>query len=599
MLEFLLNNIALIIAGLIILFVGIPFILKGFHSINENEIGIVKKNFLFYPFRKRLPNGQQVAPNGEPGYQATILPQGLRWRLPFKYQIIKEKITIIKRGEIGIVHAKYGLEKPKGRNFPPVIECDHYQDAKTFLLRGGCKGTQLDVLTEGNWSINHKLFTITIQKACEIKGGSIGIVETKDGKELKDEIAGDVILGHNNFRDANEFINKGGYMGKQIEILREGLYEINPFFAEVKIVPVTHIEEGTVGVLNSFVGKEPSTNSEDKLVDEGFKGVQRKVLTNKIQPINTDIAEVFHIPTQQITLEWNNDESKLKGDYDANLKPISLTSSDLFTFSIPLTQTIVIKPENAPRLIKAMGISSIELVDDSSKISTVERGQMKKYGAVKLFISRILEPKVKETFTQIASKYSALDFYNQQGTISRSAEDSIKEQISFYGVDAVQTVIHFMEFPEDLKGRINIIHMSQEFEERKILETKEKDFEIEMTKKDEERKLLIAKGDADAIITKYGSVDKYLEHQRMILDKDKANPGTIVYAPGGGLSGGNGNDILGLKDKVFESLNIGTSTTNNQNLIVSDDELKKKAIETASKKKNKQSTDNIIESNEE
>jgi len=574
--------------------------IKDYFIISENEIGVVRKNFTLNPFKSKLSNGKQVAVNGEPGYQAEILSPGWQFKMPGMYRIFKFPIITIKAGKIGIVHALEGKNKEDGRNFPPSVECNKFEDAKAFLNNGGYKGTQLDVLTEGKWYINPKLFTVSFEKSTEISKGFVGIVETKEGKNLEGAIAGSIIPNHNKFKNANAFVKNGGYMGLQEEILDEGIYEINTLFASIKIVPVCEIDAGTVGVVFSKHGLDPQNEGADDLVDEGYKGIQKKVLREGKYKKNTDIYEIIIVPVHQITLEWNDDEKKDKGRYDAGLESIKFKSDDNYHFKLPLTQTIRIKPESAPILIKKMGISSNEIKENINtptlfdEISPVSK---ERYGAVKAFVYRFLEPEVKAVFSDILPKYKALDFFKQQMTIQTSAADSIKDKLSYFGVDAVSTIMDFTDYPEELKDRINANHELLTLIDKEETDKKQMERDIFLAQKEAEKKAIKDESDnraREGEIAAFGGWENYEKYKKMEFDKDKAYP--TVYAPGMGGYNSN-NDVLGLNNRIIESLNIGTSTTTHQNLLLPPEHSKGKVVENKERdEKNK--SDDIIDADD-
>lgn len=604
MLTWLTSHLDLVLkygAYLIALIILIRFFKKGSFTVKENEIGILKKHFTLNPFRASLPMGNQVAPNGEPGYQANVLSPGWRWRLPFMYSMQKAPVVVIKHGEIGLIHALEGKHKEEGRNFPNVVECNKYQDARAFLNNGGCKGAQLDVLTEGKWFINPKLFTVTIHKSTVVNDGFIGIVNTKDGKKLEGAIAGSVISGHNKFTNANAFIKNGGQMGLQEEFLDEGVYEINPLFATVKIVPVVQIDAGTVGVKFAKFGKEPENEGADDLVEEGYKGVQRKIYREGKHKINTEIFEIIPVPIHQITLEWNDEDKKDKGRYDAGLKSIEFKSVDKYSFKIPLIQTIRIKPESAPLLIKRMGISPDE-ARETENVALSDAGlptAKKRYGAIKLFVYRFLEPEVTATFNDILPRFEALDFFEQHKTIQTNASDLIEDKLSFFGVDAISTIMSSIEYPQELMTRVRAKHQLLNIKDESEKDVKEKEHELYLAKRNAEIKAIKDESERKAKeleIAGYGGIENYLKYKEMEFNKDKDNP--TVYAPGLGGGYNSGSDILGLNNKVIESLNIGTSTTTHQNLIVDENRMKKKVLGNKRKKRNSDDYDEIVSDDE-
>jgi hypothetical protein len=486
----------------------------GIQTIKEDEVGILIRKFSLIPFTQKSKFGK-VSLAFEAGIRPNLLLSGTKWVSPFVYTVIKEKVVKIKDNEIGIVTAHFGLSKPSGINFPPVISCENYENAKEFLLNGGYKGVQLDVITVGTWLINTKIFSVSIEQVCVIEPNEIGIVTTYDGQLLNGEIASPIVPNHNKFRDAEAFLKNGGYMGLQEEILEDGKYAINPHFAKVKKVPTTRIDTTEVGVLQSRFGKELKDTNANVLVEKGFKGVLKEVLYNGDHRINTDIYKVILVPLNDITLEWTDDEKQDKGRYDANLKAIKLNSIDKYEFKMPLTQTIRIKPESAPLLIKRMGGSFIEINKEKNEsLSGNNLNSGKRYESIRQFVYRFLGPQVRETFQQIAQGYEALKFYEGLSHIQNHAADLILGKLEYYGVEAISTVIDFIDFPPELdeviknKQKLKALDDIQEIETR--IKQQELNLKLLEAKNEAESKSLLLEAIKKEIEAKYGNHNNYM-----------------------------------------------------------------------------------------
>src|ERR1041385_6979163 len=228
------SPLLLVPLGLLVVLV-VPLAL-GAVLIQERQVGIVVKRF----GARGLSPGRLVALEGEAGYQAETLAPGLHfgyWR--WQYRIIKAPVIIVPQGEIALVIAADGAAIPAERILGKVVDCDNYQDARKFLLNGGEKGRQLGILTAGTYRINKALFNvITSDTAHEhgmgqgqlvlqrVEPDMVGIVTTLDGKPIEaGEIAGTTIPGHENFQNAQSFLDGGGRRGLQEQILLSGRSE--------------------------------------------------------------------------------------------------------------------------------------------------------------------------------------------------------------------------------------------------------------------------------------------------------------------------------------------------------------------------------------
>ncbi|MFM7844916.1 MAG: hypothetical protein ACKPEY_11890, partial [Planctomycetota bacterium] len=133
--------------------------------IPNNRIGIVEK---LWSSKGSLGEGQIIALNGEAGYQADVLRGGLHfglWR--WQYAIHKFPLITIKQGKIGYVFSRGGKELLPSQTLGCVVDCNNFQDARTFLGQPGVhgsvegqKGRQRGILREGVYAINIALFNV-------------------------------------------------------------------------------------------------------------------------------------------------------------------------------------------------------------------------------------------------------------------------------------------------------------------------------------------------------------------------------------------------------------------------------------------------------
>jgi len=252
-------------AWIVLLLILSPWLL-GMVLIDEKEVGVVIKKFGF----AKLPAGQLIALKGEAGFQADTLAPGLHFGYWFfQYRVLKVPMLRIPAGEIGLVLANAGAPIAPERILARSVPCDNFQDARAFLLNGGEKGRQLAILTAGTYRINTAMFSvITAASAAHyelepaqlhvygVEPDAVGIVTTLDGRPIDPgEIAGEVVPAHDNFQNAQAFLENGGRRGLQEQILLSGTWNLNPWFVNVEQVSMLEIPIGHVGVVISFVGQ--------------------------------------------------------------------------------------------------------------------------------------------------------------------------------------------------------------------------------------------------------------------------------------------------------------------------------------------------------
>lgn len=405
---------------------------------------------------------------GQKGKQLAILKAGTYQINTALFKVHKAPVVKILPGEIALVVAQGGTSLSPERILGRAVECNNFEDAQAFIANGGQRGRQLALLRAGEYQINTDLFTIVTtvnaaqygikpedMKICTVGADKIGIVTTLDGLPTPEgEVAGSFIKGHDKFQNGQKFIDAGGFRGLQEEFLQEGSWSLNPWFVQVEQVPLTEISADKVGVITSYIGKnvDSASTKESRLVDEGYKGVQKMPLRPGKYPVNTRVKSVEIVPTNEIILNWSN-EPKPEDNYDTNLKALKLRSKDGFTFDIRVTQVISIGEEDAPRMILRVGA---KVTDDSN--------QTYKNTAIKNLVSRVLGPMIDSFFRNSAQGYEALDFQDNRVEIQRGAEEHIKAALNAYGVQAISTLINEIDPPDELE---ELVKQSKVFEKQR------------------------------------------------------------------------------------------------------------------------------------
>jgi uncharacterized membrane protein YqiK len=435
-------------------------LLLGLVVIREDQVGVVIKKFS----PRNLPAGQFIALNGEAGYQADTLPPGLHFGFGFwQFSIEKSHVIVVPQGEIALVVAAAGASIPAERILGKVVACDNFQDARKFLLQGGEKGRQLGLLTAGTYRINPAVFQIiTAENASDhgmtaadltltrIKSDMVGIVTTLDGRPIEaGEIAGRLIPDHDNFQNAQSFIENGGRRGLQEQVLLSGSWNLNPWFVQVEQVPMLNIPIGSVGVVISFVGLAHEDVSGvafkyGDLVEVGHKGVWVSPLHPGKHPVNTRVMRVEIVPTTNIVLNWANRSEA--HHYDEKLSSITVRSQDGFAFNLDVSQIIHVGALDAPKVISRLG-SMQNLVDHA------------------------LQPIVGNYFRNSAQHHTVLDFLNARSERQSEAAAHIRVALGAYDVQAIDTLIGDITPPAELMKTQTDRKIAEE--EKKTYETQE------------------------------------------------------------------------------------------------------------------------------
>lgn len=430
------------------------FILRvifGMVIVPEDRIGLVTKKFVLFGANKALPDGRIIATKGEAGFQAKTLAPGLFWFMwPWQYSVDMVPFSVIPEGKIGLILSKDGAEIPTGSILARKVDCDNFQDANKFLLNGGRRGRQTAYVTAGSYRINTFLFDITVTEQVIIKENMVGIVTTLDGEPIPHgQIAGSMILAHNNFQNIDSFLNNGGNRGLQPQVILAGSYYINPWAVQIEETPMTEVPIGHVGVVISYIGEDGKdqtgeTFKHGNIVSKGFRGVWMEPHGPGKYPINKYTMNVELVPTTNLVLNWANARSEAHS-LDKNLSTITVRSKDGFPFNLDVAQIIHIPANDAPKVIA-------------------------RFGSMNNLVSQVLEPTIGNYFRNSAQDSDVISFLATRKERQDAAKEHIRRVLDEYNVIAVDTLIGDIVPPEALMKTLT---------DRKIAQEEEKTYETQ------------------------------------------------------------------------------------------------------------------------
>jgi uncharacterized membrane protein YqiK len=486
--------VPIVLIILMIVFYRAVFRLFGIVIVPEDRIGLVTKKFVLFGEPKQLPEGRIIATKGEAGFQGNSLAPGIYfWYWFWQYDITLQPFTVIPNGKIGLILARDGKELETGRILARKVDCDSFQDAVGFMNNGGRKGRQTAVLTSGTYRINTFLFEVVITDMTTVHENMVGIVTTMDGNAIEaGNIAGRAIDGHDNFQNADAFLDAGGNRGLQQLVMLAGSYNLNPWFVKMEEVKMTEIPIGYVGVVISYVGDEGQDLSgiefkHGNIVAKGKKGVWAEPLGPGKYPINPYIMRVELVPTTNLVLNWASGRTE-SHMLDKNLSTITVRSKDGFPFNLDVSQIIHIPTTEAPKVIARFG-NMINLV------------------------SQVLEPTIGNYFRNSAQDSDVIAFLGTRKERQESAKEHIGKVLEQYNVFGVDTLIGDIVPPESLMKTLTDRKLAEEqkvtFEtQKKAQETRqalEKETAIAEIQKDivkADQGVVIAKRIADASVEK-------------------------------------------------------------------------------------------------
>ncbi|MBC3888843.1 flotillin family protein [Acetobacterium paludosum] len=445
---------------ILLILIGIVLFLWliGLRIVSNNKIAVIEK----WWSRKGSLDMQIIALNGEAGYQPQVIRGGIHFLTPLMYKVHISPLVTVPQGQIAYVFARDGQPLEPIQTLAKIIpECNNFQDARGFLLNGGQRGPQRGIIREGTYAFNLAQFIIITEdkiyyqsmgtKAEEatimnmaallkdrngftpivIKGtdDKVGIVTIHDGLSLTmDDIIAPAVgndpahpeIYHNNFQDPEKFLKAGGFRGRQYQVLVEGTYFINRFFATVELIDKTIIDVGYVGVVVSYIGpKGVDSTGEDykhgELVEKGFRGVWREPLMPGKYAFNTYAGKIKWIPTTNIILKWISNQTGFH-KFDENLKEVSLITKDAFEPSLPLSVVMHIDYRKAPLVIQ-------------------------RFGDVKMLVDQTLDPMVSAYFKNIGQTKTLIQLIQDRNEIQRISSSEMKAKFEHYNLELEEVLI--------------------------------------------------------------------------------------------------------------------------------------------------------------
>ena len=506
MIADILFSVGVIVASLVAVAVTI-YLFLGVRYIPHRRVGIIEK---LWSASGSLTEGRIIALNGEAGYQAKVLRGGLYFGYPFwKFNIHKVPLVTVAEGRIGYVYARDGHPLEPVQTLGHFADCDGFQDAVGFLQNGGQRGRQRGILREGVYAINTAVFMVITETGVHTgpisteenrmaqfwreelqeqngfvpvivgnpkgkqpaeppkPGGlaesdNVGVVTIHDGPSLE---AGDVIApevrdaqggsGHNYFQDPETFLKLGGRRGKQLQVLTDGTYFINRWFATVELKPKTLIPIGYVGVVIGYFGGDGTdvTGANFRYgeqVESGRRGVWKQALTPGKYALNPYALKVELVPTVNFVLRWISGQTE-NHKYDENLASIPIITADGYEPILPLSLVLHIDYQKAPRVVQ-------------------------RFGDVNRLISQTLDPILTAYFRDVAQSSNMLDLLTQREEIQRLATDELGRRFEGYDINCVAVLIGRPESVHRKDGEDPIDALFDQLRQRRLAEEQKETF---------------------------------------------------------------------------------------------------------------------------
>jgi uncharacterized membrane protein YqiK len=422
-------------------------------------------------------------------------------------------MVIVPEDKIGLVTKKFvlfGADKslPDGR----------------IIATKGEAGFQAKTLAPGLywamwiWQYNVDMTAFTI-----IPEGKIGLILSKDGKEIP---TGRILarkVPSDNFQDATAFLDNGGQKGRQSAFITTGSYRINTFLFEIVIVDQIKIFENMIGIVTALdgepipLGQIAGTNVEghnnfqdfDKFLEQGGnRGLQPQVMLAGSYYINSWAIQIEQNPMTDVpigyvgvVISYIGEDGKdvtgetfkhgnivSKGQRGVWMEPFGPGKYALNKYTTKLeavpTTNLVLNWANARSeshdLDKNLSTITVRSKDgfpfnlDVAQIIHVPANEAPKviarFGSMTNLVSQVLEPTIGNYFRNSAQDSDVISFLSTRKERQESAKNHIKAVLDEYNVNAVDTLIGDIVPPDSLMKTLT---------DRKIAEEEQKTYQTQ------------------------------------------------------------------------------------------------------------------------
>jgi hypothetical protein len=505
------SSMQLIMIGLIfiILLLGIFLLNKFSHVfvyIPNDAYGVVEKIWS----RNGSVLSGLISLDERAGFRPDLLRGGPHFFWPFQYRVHREKLITVRT--MAYVFARDGKPLPASQTLAHTPDNVSFEDVRNFLTGGGQRGPQRRILREGVYAINTAAFVViaddqnytldigddkeilkTLRNTLQNRHGFdpiiirgeedvVGVVTVHDGPALDHgELIAPVVGAdrdnptgfHNSFQDPETFIQAGGRRGRQEQVLTEGTYFINRWFATVEFKPKTLIDVGNVGVVISYAGAagEDVSGEEYKhgqLVARGHRGVWAEPLRPGKYPLNPFAYRVDPVRTTNFVLRWVEGRVEDHG-FDRGLNEIPIITADGFELLLPLSAVVHIAPERAPKVIQ-------------------------QFGDINLLVTQTLDPIVSAFFKDAAQRVTLLGLISKRSELQADAKRDMGPRFQSYDLDLQEVMLGT---PRPKPGDDRVVTVLDQLRQRQVAAEQVTTFQAQQEAANAQKELNDAKATAD------------------------------------------------------------------------------------------------------
>ena len=421
-------------------------------------------------------------------------------------------MVIVPEDKIGLVTKKFVL-----------FGADKSLPDSRIIATKGEAGYQAQTLAPGlYWGMWIWQYSIDMTGFTIIPEGKIGLVLSKDGKEIP---TGRILarkVESDNFQDATAFLNNGGQKGRQTAFITTGSYRINTFLFEIVIADQIKIYENMIGIVTAldgepipqgqiagkFVSDHNNFQDFDKFLEHGGnRGLQPQVMLAGSYYINTWGILIEQNPMTDVPIGYvgvvisyiGEDGQDVTGDTFKHgnivskgqrgvwMEPFGPGKYALNKYTTKLepvpTTNLVLNWANARSeshdLDKNLSTITVRSKDgfpfnlDVAQIIHVPAAEAPKviarFGSMNNLVSQVLEPTIGNYFRNSAQDSDVISFLTTRKERQESAKNHIKLVLDEYNVNAVDTLIGDIVPPDSLMKTLTDRKLAEE--EQKTYQT--------------------------------------------------------------------------------------------------------------------------------
>ncbi len=248
-------------------------------------------------------NGEMFLKNGgQKGPQSEVLFPGTYRINRSLFNVEIWNATVVPSGKVGLVTALDGEPLPETEYVAKSVDKhDNYQDVYKFIVAGGQRGPQFDVIRPGTYYINPLMFKVELDDVAVVERGEVAVVVSNVGDEP------DALKNIQN--EKKEPVDSE--QAKQLE------------------------QRLDVGI-------------ERYVVPKGCRGIQQEVAGPGIYYLNRRAFIAYIVDTTNITIDWDDSQ-------DVKFDPLKVVSRDGFEINVSVKVIIRVRPDQAPYMVAKIG----------------------------------------------------------------------------------------------------------------------------------------------------------------------------------------------------------------------------------------------------